>query len=75
VLQLARDLELSHPGRSVAVLVPELVKERWYQKLLHTHRARRLRRALLRHGGTRLTVINVPGYLEHRPLPVVPAQA
>jgi amino acid transporter len=76
VLKLARDLELRHPEKSVAVLVPELVKERWYQRLLHTNRARRLRRALLRHGGTRLTVIAFPWYLhEDRQLPVVPQEA
>ena len=75
VLQLARDLELEHPGRSIAVLVPELVKERWYQNLLHTRRAQRLRSALLRHGGTRLTVINLPWYMEERSIAVVPAQA
>jgi hypothetical protein len=74
VLQLVRELELQHPDRSVAVLVPELVKERWYQKLLHTHRARRLRRALLKHGGTRLTVMSVPWYLEARPLADAPEE-
>lgn len=75
VLQLARDLELRYPNRSIAVLVPELVKERWYQRLLHTHRAAHLRRQLLQHGGTRLTVINVPWYLEERQLPAVPREA
>jgi amino acid transporter len=75
MLKLARDLELRFPDKSVAVLVPELVKQRWYQRLLHTHRASRLRRQLLRHGGSRLTVINLPWYLEERSLPVVPAAA
>jgi amino acid transporter len=74
LLKLARELELQHPDTSIAVLVPELVKERWYQTLLHTHYAARLRRALLKHGGTRLTVISVPWYLEHRPLAVAPGQ-
>jgi hypothetical protein len=75
VLQLVRELELRYPKRSVAVLIPELVKEKWYQKLLHTHRASRLRRALLKHGGTRVTVISIPWYLQDRPLPVMPAEA
>jgi amino acid transporter len=69
VLRLARELELEHPDRTIAVLVPELIKERWFQRLLHTHRAQRLRRALLRFGGTRLTVVNVPWYLEEKKLP------
>jgi amino acid transporter len=75
VLRLVKKLELSHPDTSVAVLIPELVKQRWYQRLLHTHRGRRLRNQLLRHGGSRLTVINVPWYLEERRLPEVPRPA
>lgn len=64
ILKLARDLEEKFPSRAIAVLIPELVKQRWYQRLLHTHRARRLRSKLLEHGGTRLTIINVPWYLD-----------
>jgi amino acid transporter len=64
ILKLARELEDKFPGRAIAVLIPELVKQRWYQRLLHTHRAKRLRSKLLRHGGTRLTIINVPWYLD-----------
>jgi amino acid transporter len=71
VLELARRIELRRPGRTVAVLIPELVMQHWYQRLLHTGRAGRLRRQLLRHGGSRLTVINVPWYLEEQRLPVV----
>jgi amino acid transporter len=75
VLQFVRELELRDPNRAIAVLVPELVKEHWYQRLLHTNRARHLRRSLLRHGGSRLTVINVPWYLRDRRLAEVPAAA
>jgi amino acid transporter len=66
ILKLARELEDELPGRAIAVLIPELVKQRWYQRLLHTNRAKRLRSQLLKHGGTRLTIINVPWYL-HEP--------
>ncbi|MDB5943485.1 MAG: putative aminoacid/polyamine transporter, permease protein, partial [Ramlibacter sp.] len=52
-----------------------LVKQRWYQRLLHTHRARRLRRKLLKHGGSRLTIINVPWHLEEVRLPEVVPEA
>lgn len=75
VLRLARELELKYPDRSIAVLVPELVKQRWYQRLLHTHRASQLRRQLLRHGGSRLTVINLPWSVEQRELPAVAQRA
>ncbi len=50
--------------RLIAVLVPQLVKEHWWQYLLHGRRARRLCAALLRYGGSRVVVINVPWYLE-----------
>jgi hypothetical protein len=46
------------------VLIPELIKIRWWQHILHTHRARHLRTALLRYGGSRVVVMNIPWYLE-----------
>jgi hypothetical protein len=46
-----------------------LVKQRWYQRILHTHRARRLRTQLLTYGGAGLTVISVPWYLDAVPHP------
>jgi amino acid transporter len=64
LLQLIEQLEAEHPSRTIAVLIPEIVKRRWWENLLHTHRARRLRNALLRYGGSRLVVINAPWYLE-----------
>ncbi len=48
------------PGRSVAVLIPELVLSHWWERVLHTRRAERLRAALLEHGGPRLNVIISP---------------
>lgn len=57
-------LEETYPGRTVAVLIPEVVKRHWWQHILHNHRASRLRGALLRHGGPRLFVIDAPYYLE-----------
>jgi amino acid transporter len=67
VLQLVRELERRAGGRRVAVLVPEVVKQRWYEHLLHTHRARHLRSQLVRYGDPHLIVINVPWYLQARP--------
>jgi amino acid transporter len=64
ILGQIRELEAQFPGRAIAVLIPELVTQRWYQELLHTHRARRLRVELLKHGGSRLTLINVPWRFE-----------
>ncbi|HEY3570857.1 MAG TPA: APC family permease [Thermoanaerobaculia bacterium] len=57
-------LERERPGRTVAVIVPELIKERWWQYVLHNRRARRLRKALLKRGGSRVVVVGVPWHLE-----------
>jgi hypothetical protein len=64
LLELIRSMLAEHPDRSIAVVLPELVKTRWWQHLLHAHRARRLRTHLLRCGGSRLVVIDVPWYLD-----------
>lgn len=64
ILQVAGKLAKQFPQRSIAVLVPELVKQRWYQQLLHSHRAKRLRRQLFKHGGDHITLISVPWHLD-----------
>jgi amino acid transporter len=52
------------PSRQVAVMVPEVVKRHWWQYLLHSYRAERLRSALLKSGDRRTVLINVPWYLD-----------
>lgn len=64
ILALVDRLRAENPGRTVAVIVPEIVKERWWRFLLHTHRAWRLRAALRRYGGSRLVIISIPWYLD-----------
>jgi amino acid transporter len=64
LLKLVAEIEEKRPGRQIAVVIPELVKLTWWQHVLHTHRARQLRAALLRYGGSRLVVMNIPWYLE-----------
>jgi len=64
LLKLVAATEKDNPDRQIAVLVPQLVKEHWWQYLLHGYRARRLRTALLRYGGSRVVVIDVPWYLQ-----------
>jgi amino acid transporter len=60
VLKLAHELEQKFSGRPIAVLIPEVVKEHWYQHLLHSGYADHLRRRLLRNSDERLIVIDVP---------------
>ena len=60
LLELIEKLDASTPGRSVAVLIPEMMLRHWWERLLHARRAERLRSALLAHGGPRLKVIISP---------------
>ena len=57
------DLEAKNPDREIAVLVPELVEEKWYYFLLHNQRAAWLKALLLLKGNQRIIVIDVPWYL------------
>ena len=60
VLELIAKIDDETPGRSVAVLIPELVKRHWWERLMHNHRAARLRKMLIEHGGPRVNVIIAP---------------
>jgi len=64
LLELIRKLEGEFVNRTIAVLLPEVVKKTWWQFLLHTHRARRLHGKLLRDGGSHLVVVSVPWHIE-----------
>ncbi len=64
ILKLVDELEQRFGTRRVVVLVPEIVKRHWYQHILHAHQAWQLRRQLLLHGGSRLTIMNVPWYVD-----------
>ena len=53
-----------HPGRQVAVIVPQLIKAHWWQRLLHDRRGERLKQALLQRGGHGIVVVNVPWHVD-----------
>jgi amino acid transporter len=57
------DLERANPDRQIAVLIPELVENRWYYTLLHNNRSAVLKAMLLFKGDQRVIVINIPWYL------------
>jgi hypothetical protein len=63
LLKLIEDLQKKDDQRTIAVLIPELVKRHWWEYLLSNQRARRLRTAVLDYGGPRVVVIMVPWYL------------
>jgi amino acid transporter len=61
LLKHISEIEAQHPGRPVLVVIPEVVKEHWWDYLLlDSSRVRKLRSALLRHGGPNLAVVTVP---------------
>jgi hypothetical protein len=57
---LVREIESAGGSRRVLVVIPEMIKSRWYQYLLHLNRGRRLRARLLHYGDPRLIVVEVP---------------
>jgi amino acid transporter len=61
--QVVADLQDAHPGRDLALVVPEVVRTRWYHYLLHNQTATLLKAYLLFSGFRRVVVINVPWYL------------
>jgi amino acid transporter len=57
------ELEQKHPGRKVAVLLPELVVRHWWENALHNQRVQLLKLLLLLKGNQRIVVVNIPWYL------------
>jgi amino acid transporter len=64
LVEHVRRLAVTHPGRDIAVLMPEHVRRRWYQVLLGSRRSTRVRRALLATGVRGIVVIDTPWYLD-----------
>ena len=52
--------------RNIAVIIPDLIEGRWWEYLLHNHRADVLRALLLLRGDQRVVTIDVPWHLERR---------
>jgi hypothetical protein len=64
ILEFVLGMEERHPGRQIAVVVPELVERHWYHYPLHNRRAELLKAFLLLKGSTRIVLINVPWYTQ-----------
>jgi hypothetical protein len=62
-LNYLRGVSAVEPDRPIAVLVPELVRRRWYHFFLDS-RATLLKAQLLLEGGPRISVIDCPWYLQ-----------
>ena len=64
ILNYVLELERQHTDRQIAVVVPNLVERRWYQRFLHNQHGEALTALLLLKGDQRIVIINVPWYLQ-----------
>jgi predicted NBD/HSP70 family sugar kinase len=61
--EVVTDLRHAHPDRDIAVIIPELIGNRWYHFLLHNQTGVLIEAYLRLSGFRRVVVINVPWYL------------
>jgi hypothetical protein len=66
IVQFVLDLSKKNPGRSVIVVIPELVEDKWYEYFLHNQRARLLEWVLLARGNERIFTVTAPWYVGGR---------
>jgi amino acid transporter len=63
ILQHVRAAARRHRDRYIAVVVPEVVKRRWYDVVLSGHRPTILKSLLRIHGGPRVIIVDAPWHL------------
>jgi hypothetical protein len=51
-----------HKGRTIAVLVPELVVRHWWENIMHNQRAQLLKLLLLVKGNQGIVVLDIPWF-------------
>jgi hypothetical protein len=66
VVQFILDLSKRNPARSIVVVIPELVEDRWYEYFLHNQRGRLLEWVLLARGNERIFTVSAPWYIGER---------
>ncbi len=62
IVQFVLDLSKKNPGRSIIVVIPEIVEDKWYEFFLHNQRGRLLEWVLLSRGNERIFTVNAPWY-------------
>lgn len=65
ILDFVDDLRRSS-DQSIAVIIPDLIEGRWWEYLLHNHRADVLRALLLLRGNQQVVTIDVPWHVKRR---------
>lgn len=63
LIEFVTEFERSHPDRDILIVVPELVRRRWYQYPLHNQTAAIIKAYLYFSGLRNVSVLNVPWYL------------
>jgi amino acid transporter len=66
IVQFILDLSERNPDRSIIVVIPELVEDKWYEYFLHNQRGRLLEWALLARGNDRIFTVSAPWYVGTR---------
>jgi amino acid transporter len=62
-VEFVRKLELEHPDRDIAIVIPDLIVSHWYEGLLHNNRGAFLRLILRAQCSDRVVVIHTPFHL------------
>jgi len=66
IVQFILDLSKKRPDRSIIVVIPELVEDKWYEYFLHNQRGRLLEWMLLVRGNERIFTVSAPWYAGQR---------
>jgi amino acid transporter len=62
-VQYILDLSEENPDRSIIVVMPELVEDKWYEYFLHNQRGRLLEWVLVARGNERIFTVSAPWYV------------
>ena len=63
IIGVALEEARAKPDRQIAIVIPEIVQDRWYNYALHNQRAAALKAMLYFLGNPQIMVVNVPWYL------------
>ena len=66
IVQYVLDLSAKNPSRTIIVVIPELVEDRWYEYFFHNQRGRLLEWVLLARGNQRIFTLSAPWYVGKR---------
>ncbi|HLK65644.1 MAG TPA: APC family permease [Bryobacteraceae bacterium] len=64
IVEYVTDLAAKNSEGHIAVIVPNVVERHWYHRFLHQQRSELLTALLVLHGQPRISIVNVPWYLQ-----------